>query len=1099
MKTLSLLFLLLSVLLSAAESAFTVSPDSIVCAEGIPFQIRHWSRNWKFLTRSGKSNPFFPGEFGSTEIGRGVVRSGLFRVRQGEFKYLEARDLSVPNRARVELSLSSQDPVETGALVLSARFDNRILKNRPIRINGEEKFFSDTFRPDRKQIWFENRAPSRIEIPLRRGILRLCGNFSGTWNDDRAWGQQSCELRLNFNAPGKTFRKADLLLELHYLPYETRPLDLSSAANMSFRDDLANDRKGGWGDSGPDNDLRMLPLGRQNFSGLLFDITDPLQNNGKSCINLRGQKRPWLPESAEVTTPGAKGNYLYLLNALGWEPAKRTAIGSVTISYSNGKTEKHTLFSGEDTANFWNPRFLKNAFAVWKGENPSAKVGLYATRIALSGNPVKLSFRSAGNAVWMIVGATLADADLIPEESGPVVLSAGNEFIETRQMEPVKKGSLLDFSDLLDAPAGKYGFLRAAGDHFEFEKRPGKPVRFWGVNNSGDANFMSHEESERLADDFASLGYNIIRFAGFDHLLAGTGAASSLDFQTENLDRIDYLIAALKKRGIHITFELYQSRIPYPDEIPRLPAALSWKNKKNYKALLFLSEPVMRNLEQFAEKLLNHVNPYTGLPWKEEPAIAGIGLVNEDPLWIQLNGCSADVRNMFEKAFEAEAKRRNRKVSGKNREQLYTRFLHEQYGKGFRRIAGFLRRLGVRPMITDLNYMNDLSTALSRRQFDYVDCHGYWAHPAFRNFKGGIYPAAFDNSSGIRSYGAFLSGNFAARHLGKPFAVSEWNHCFPNPYATEGPFLVGAYGALQDYGMICRFNYSWSALPIREKSKSKYVYFDLVNLPLPLLAERAGALLFLRGDVAPSGKEIPLYVNPECLTDPASPRSFPRAMECVGLIAKTGLIWEKPAPETPVLTLGKEPFGIRTEGRMETMESLREAGLISQSEFRKNEEIFQSSTGELTLNRKKGTFQALTSRSEAFVLPKDTAGYGKTAVIRNRRTFGSFLIASRDALPLMQSRRILILHLTSGYNSKMVYANAERNVILSPGKLPLLMARGEAEILLKLSGNYRLYACAFHGERLFEVPLKREKNGFSFTASNATKRGAVAVYELIRE
>ena len=222
-------------------------------------------------------------------------------------------------------------------------------------------------------------------------------------------------------------------------------------------------------------------------------------------------------------------------------------------------------------------------------------------------------------------------------------------------------------------------------------------------------------------------------------------------------------------------------------------------------------------------------------------------------------------------------------------------------------------------------------------------------------------------------------------------------------------------------------------------------------------------------------------------------------MECVGLIAKTGLIWEKPAPETPVLTLGKEPFGIRTEGRMETMESLRKAGLISQSEFRKNEEIFQSSTGELTLNRKKGTFQALTSRSEAFVLPKDTAGYGKTAVIRNRRTFGSFLIASRDALPLTRSRRILILHLTSGYNSKMVYANAERNVILSPGKLPLLMARGEAEILLKLSGNYRLYACAFHGERLFEVPLKREKNGFSFTASNATKRGAVAVYELIRE
>ena len=1096
MKSIFLLFLLLSAAVCTAESAFSSPPGTIVSVEKIPFEIRHWSKDWKSLTRSGGSNPLFPGEFGTEEQGRGIVRTGTFRVHEGEFQYLEAKDLASRNRARIELHLTSPEAVATGALILSARFQNRILKNRPIRINGTERCFGKNFDPEYQKIWFGKPEKKCIEIPLQRGTLRLTGNFSGSWNDDRGWGKQSCELRLNFHSPDQQYHRADLLVEMTYLPCETRPLDISAAVNMGLRDDVAEDGKGGWGDSGPDNDLRMLPVGRQRFSGLLFDIPDPAKHNGLACINLRGQKRPWLPQSAEIATPGAKGSYLYLLNALGWEPPRRTEIGSVTISYTNGRTEKRAIFSGEDTANFWNPRVLKNAFAVWTGENPSAKVGLYATRIPLSGNPAKLTFRSAGNAVWMIAGATLADTDLLPEESGPVVITAGKEFIPIERMEPVAKGSLLDFSDLLDAPAGKYGFLRTKDNHFEFEKRPGKAVRFWGVNNSADANVMTHAESDRLADDFASLGYNIIRLAGYDfHLSAGN--TSSLEFQAENLDRMDYLIAALKKRGIYITFELYQSRIPQPGEISGVPPGIPWKNKKNYKALLFLSDPVMRNLEQFAERLLNHVNPYTGRAWKDEPAIVAIGMINEDPLWVQLNGCSPQIRKMYDDAFSSFAAGRSWKITGKNRERLFTRFLHELYGKGFRRLSAFLRRAGVRVPLTDLNYMNDLSTAASRGMFDYVDCHGYWAHPAF--LKGGIYPASFENTSGIRSYGAFLSGIFGARHLGKPFAVSEWNHCFPNPYFTEGPFLVGAYGSLQDYGMICRFNYSWGALPIRDRSKSKYVYFDLVNLPMQLLGERAGALLFLRGDVAPSKKVIPLYRDPESLKIPGYPRNVPKAVECVGLIAKTGLVWTPPEPFAAVLTERKETFGIHAAERNETMRKLLETNVISRKEYDPDAERFTSSTGELILNRKEGTLQIATPKSEAFVLPENSMGKGRFVSVRNKRSFASFLIASRDNRPLAESRRILILHLTGGYNSGMRFANQERNIVLSPGTLPILMARGEAEIRIGIPGTFTLHACSFHGKRLFEVPLKREGESMVFTASNATGRGPVAVYELIRK
>jgi hypothetical protein len=45
---------------------------------------------------------------------------------------------------------------------------------------------------------------------------------------------------------------------------------------------------------------------------------------------------------------------------------------------------------------------------------------------------------------------------------------------------PYPSSSLHDFSNLLDAPAGKYGFLRVKGEHFVWAN--GERQRFWGIN-----------------------------------------------------------------------------------------------------------------------------------------------------------------------------------------------------------------------------------------------------------------------------------------------------------------------------------------------------------------------------------------------------------------------------------------------------------------------------------------------------------------------------------------------------------------------------------------------------------------------------------------
>lgn len=59
--------------------------------------------------------------------------------------------------------------------------------------------------------------------------------------------------------------------------------------------------------------------------------------------------------------------------------------------------------------------------------------------------------------------------------------------------EPALAGSALDMSFLLDAPAGRHGFLKVQGDRFVFED--GTEARFWGGNLFGEANFPDQKAS----------------------------------------------------------------------------------------------------------------------------------------------------------------------------------------------------------------------------------------------------------------------------------------------------------------------------------------------------------------------------------------------------------------------------------------------------------------------------------------------------------------------------------------------------------------------------------------------------------------------------
>jgi hypothetical protein len=192
---------------------------------------------------------------------------------------------------------------------------------------------------------------------------------------------------------------------------------------------------------------------------------------------------------------------------------------------------------------------------------------------------------------------------------------------------------------LLDAPAGKHGFVRVENGCFVNDAGP---VRFFGTNLTGPANFPSKEAADKLAGRLARFGINCVRLHYFDseyrNFLKEKGPGiftadpvTQRNFDPEQVDRQDYLIAALKKRGIFVNINLHVAR--WWDERDGFTGK---ELRPRHDKGVDLFEPRMIALQkEYARQLLAHVNPYTGLAYAEDPCVALIEINNENGLFNQ--------------------------------------------------------------------------------------------------------------------------------------------------------------------------------------------------------------------------------------------------------------------------------------------------------------------------------------------------------------------------------------------------------------------------------------------------------------------------------
>lgn len=701
---------------------------------------------------------------------------------------------------------------------------------------------------------------------------------------------------------------------------------------------------------------------------------------------------------------------------------------------------------------------------------------------AWSNYVVRIHF-SPANGKLKSAALALAMKRLPPRpQSPPLEIRPSHEWKALEFPAQVEPGSILDFSRIaLDPPAGKYGRVVTRAGKFTFENRQDLRLRVLGVNLCYMANFPDKKQAEKFADELAALGYNAVRF----HLMDGTLTKDEKDPQyltlnRELLDRNDYFWHCLKKRGFYISLDLYCVRRINVDGKPAFhnPAKLE----------IMMEEHAMRNQEQFTERFLSHINPYTGMARKDDPALMSIALLNENSMSFLLPA-HLSKNNPMRRKFDtaADAWNRGRPKAGNPRAR-YFQYLSD---RTWNRLKGFLDRLGCRVPLTSLNCHREIGLSVLRSKFDYVDNHGYQDHQFYPEKKWS-YPMGFRDFSAITADSSLLSELAPTRIFGKPFVISEYNFCFPNRFRAEAGPLLGAGAALQDWDGLFRYNYT-ERYPENAPGRTG-VSYDLRNDPMQILSEKIIALLFLRGDVSASQLRLPILVRPDAMERLPDSRFVPASLSGFSLLGQIGSVVSATPPDAVMDSEKPRPVG-------ELLETFRTLPGWGQAAFDAAARKSISSTGEIRHDAGAGTLVIVTPRSE--VLTRTTAGTlaGDRLHAAIEGGFGVLCASSMDGKPLADSRRILLLFLTDSLNTGTRFFNATRYRLEAPGRFPALVRRGAVEVTLRLDGEStpELHAVGMDGKRRFSLPVLQNRDGeLAFRLDTHAGEKAVAAWELCR-
>lgn len=666
---------------------------------------------------------------------------------------------------------------------------------------------------------------------------------------------------------------------------------------------------------------------------------------------------------------------------------------------------------------------------------------------------------------------------------------------------------------LLDAPAGKHGFLQAKDGHFYFED--GTRARFWGVNVARYNAIPSKKEARIMAGRLAKYGVNLVRFHDIDTFIIDPKCDHSQSLKKDLLDKIDYFIWLLERQGIYVYMDLLDYRKFKKGDGVRAAEKLG----RGAKYISTFDPRMIELQKQYAGELLTHHNPYTAKRYVDDPGIALLEITNENSIfmtvwerserkedWISVwksgvpepyyselkqrwnewlvkkYGCREKLVKSWIKC-EAEhalaigedpAKGTvemppvvtcadNKHISARLNE--FSAFAYDIQNGYYKTMTDHLHQIGVKIPIRGTNYgIFSPANLKSYTMLDFSGDHHYWDHPNYGNESLRIHnqPMVKANPFGKNIQNTLIHAMAPVKIAGKPLVVSEWNFVWPNEWRCEGLLTVAAYACLQDWDGLIVHSYEGPIIPLSlwTRRKSNDIrHFKIASDPAIMGMFPAAALMFHRHDVRMAEDLLEIEFSRK---DSFSARVW-------GALDQNSLYKSM-------------PFVSRIQGRFFDQARKSDANIIIPSglgngNYLSDDRKIISDTGELLWNFEKGYRTINSPRTQAAIGFLKRAGRITLAnlTVKCETDFCAITLSSLDDKPISSSTHLLVTTVGRAENSNQISSDQGREVKYKDmGTEPVIIEPIAVRLGIKIDDSRRainLFALDPVGTRIKEVKM----------------------------
>lgn len=809
----------------------------------------------------------------------------------------------------------------------------------------------------------------------------------------------------------------------------------------------------------------------------------------------------WSFSSASVSAPAHSGKYAVMVKNTtpAWSGAEQIAVLPAVAAKAvvSGWMKIDNVVQGKES---WETAGIRVEFSDKQGalvngypEITGGAVGtqdwkFYSKEYTIPANTVFMKVLCGlGNCTGTVF---LDDFSLFVFDKDGKPLKAGavngpmddGEWYPLEQNNTASGGHYVDWSSLLDAPAGKHGFLAVKNGKFFF--KDGTSAKFWGTNLVEKDCFASDAEIDSVTTRLAKMGCNLLRLHHMDAPWAQRNifgkAKGTRALSATSLKQLDYLTSQCKKKGIYLFLDLLVHRdFNSEDSVTEKPKELGAKQVGMYSRRLIDLQ------KEYASQLLNHVNEYTKVAYKDEPAIIGSEIINESTIFTHFSdNCitgiyKTELEELWKKSPykdktlayflpDWQPDRTTLKNTGSGDFQQSLTFLSSLECAYYKEMEGYLRSIGVKYPLVGSNMPLPLLASLKDNSImDFTANNDYWDHPQvwkIGNDWARVLYSPFNNGSQLKSPSRntiFAKSYYKVDQ--KPFIITEWNHCYPNEQIIEAVPLVAAYSALQGWDGVLQFDFN-----LQSVGKDRIRNFTLSVAPEQVALWVMGSPLFLRSDVkAAPGLVVESITDSMALTLP----NYSSFLENNKYL--------------PFVTRVAKTFTGKSSGKPEQYKKF----------FDEATGVMKSETGELNLDTKKGILTINTPQVQGvsgFIANEQIKLPAFSCKVSN--TNASVYAVAKSKEPLEKSSSFYLVVAGPVKMTDQKY-NVSRSALEDPGKLPVLaqIIKGKISFTAASQAKATVTPLAVSGVKGTPVALTKDNSGnFVFN----TDAGRTLVYEV---